>query len=239
MSLLPWLERCVGTRMPDFKQGGAADWMAVKKWSPEYLSAAIGEERADVMAIRDGNVRLKPDGTNASPGNQFNLPDVQIAGALRNIFGSKEGDLRYYLYQKHIAGCSSSLWADLDFPEYGESSEVNLWVGSAGIRAPLHFDLKDNVFVQVYGRKNIDLYSPDDSQFLYQYPQSSVMRHLSHVDLSSVDLSLYPEFSKAVPHSFTLDSGDVLFIPEGWWHSVTSVSASISVSRWFHGPDVK
>lgn len=48
--------------------------------------------------------------------------------------------------------------------------------------------------------------------------------------------SEFPDFwSKAVPAavSVTLDPGDLLFFPPGWWHAMRSEEASFSVSMWF------
>lgn len=32
----------------------------------------------------------------------------------------------------------------------------------------------------------------------------------------------------------TLHAGDVLLIPEGWWHQVSSSAVSIAVNMWWH-----
>lgn len=46
----------------------------------------------------------------------------------------------------------------------------------------------------------------------------------------------YPAFWNMVPAkalSVTLDPGDLLFFPPGWWHAMRSEDVSFSVSMWF------
>ena len=46
----------------------------------------------------------------------------------------------------------------------------------------------------------------------------------------------YPDFWKDVPPramSVTLEPGDLLFFPPGWWHAMRSEETSFSVSMWF------
>lgn len=46
----------------------------------------------------------------------------------------------------------------------------------------------------------------------------------------------FPEFWKhVVPEamSATLEPGDMLFIPPGWWHAMRAEETSFSVSMWF------
>jgi ribosomal protein L16 Arg81 hydroxylase len=47
---------------------------------------------------------------------------------------------------------------------------------------------------------------------------------------------IHPEFwDNVVPHalSVTLEPGDLLFFPPGWWHAMRSEETSFSVSMWF------
>jgi hypothetical protein len=46
----------------------------------------------------------------------------------------------------------------------------------------------------------------------------------------------HPDFwENVVPHALcaTLEAGDLLFFPPGWWHAMRSEQASFSVSMWF------
>jgi ribosomal protein L16 Arg81 hydroxylase len=66
---------------------------------------------------------------------------------------------------------------------------------------------------------------------------SPSMSNTSQVDVfCSSHEAVHPEFwEKVVPHamSATLNPGDMLFFPPGWWHAMRSESTSFSVSMWF------
>ncbi|KAI5834611.1 Clavaminate synthase-like protein [Schizophyllum commune Tattone D] len=69
---------------------------------------------------------------------------------------------------------------------------------------------------------------------------SSMLGNTSRVDVFTCDESAsrreYPHFwEHVVPSasSVTLDAGDVLFFPPGWWHAMRSEATSFSVSMWF------
>jgi hypothetical protein len=56
------------------------------------------------------------------------------------------------------------------------------------------------------------------------------------VDPMAPDLKKYPRFAEAARHaqSTTLEPGDALYIPYGWWHGVESLEPlSILVNYWW------
>ncbi|PYP91103.1 MAG: hypothetical protein DMG65_08870 [Candidatus Angelobacter sp. Gp1-AA117] len=59
-------------------------------------------------------------------------------------------------------------------------------------------------------------------------PRSSVS--LSPVDPESLDFSQYPLMRDVDVLEVTLNPGDLLFVPLGWWHWVKSLEISISLS---------
>lgn len=82
------------------------------------------------------------------------------------------------------------------------------------------------------------LFPPEDRDYLYPtripYEESSVF---SDVNIENPDLTKHPLYSKARPYSIVLDKGDILYVPQHWWHFVKSIDdedglASISVNMW-------
>lgn len=66
------------------------------------------------------------------------------------------------------------------------------------------------------------------------------MSNTSRVDVFSEESSPcreeYPAFwEDVVPnaYSITMEAGDLLFFPPGWWHAMRSEETSFSVSMWF------
>ena len=57
--------------------------------------------------------------------------------------------------------------------------------------------------------------------------------NISPIDVENYDQKEYPLFGEAVYTDVILKPGDSLFIPEGCWHYVRSLSCSFSINFWF------
>lgn len=60
-----------------------------------------------------------------------------------------------------------------------------------------------------------------------------MLSNTSQVDPLNNDWERFPEFSKATMYKCLLEQGEMLFIPEKWWHHVTALDKSFSVSFWW------
>ena len=114
------------------------------------------------------------------------------------------------------------------------------YIGS-GSRTPLHFDLLENLFCVVRGRKRMQLWHPAHGAQLY--PGGGGEPLFSKVDPTNFDPVEFPEFSGAVglAHEVELAAGDALYLPLGWWHAVSTPPGerSISISYWAQQPNDK
>ena len=89
------------------------------------------------------------------------------------------------------------------------------------------------LFVQVYGRKLVRLRSPLETHCVY-----NDIGVYSQVDAAQPDLDAHPSFARTRPFNVLLEPGQALFIPVGWWHHVTALDTSISLSFTnFHWPN--
>jgi jumonji domain-containing protein 7 len=59
------------------------------------------------------------------------------------------------------------------------------------------------------------------------------MAHVFYVNPDSPQLAKYPLFSRATPIEFTINAGELLFLPAFWWHQVQCEDTGISVSFWW------
>ena len=89
----------------------------------------------------------------------------------------------------------------------------------------MHQDLNHILFCQIHGRKRFRL-SPA-MQVPYVYNRKWVF---SPVDPLEPAPSSYPLFERATVLDVTVEAGDVLYIPIGWWHHVSGETPSISIS---------
>ena len=152
-----------------------------------------------------------------------------------------------YLAQHTLVDQLPGLAADFDPPPQAWCdacnkgrgiSRVNVWFGSEGTVTPLHFDSYDNLLVQIVGHKYVRLYAPDQTEFLYA--SSSSEATMAQQNISPVDVEdearwreEFPLFAQAAFTETVLGPGDTLFLPEGHWHYVRSLSPSFSLNFWF------
>ena len=102
----------------------------------------------------------------------------------------------------------------------------NLWLASAGTTAATHFDLSHNLFFQAAGTKKFVLAPPSAHRHLRLHPSW----HGSHLAAQSRPGSHALARLGAV--EATLAAGDVLYLPPGWFHSVTSLTQSVGLNLW-------
>ena len=53
-------------------------------------------------------------------------------------------------------------------------------------------------------------------------------------DIKRPNFKKFSKFKEAVQYKVTLNPGNVLFIPSGWWHQVESLNPSISLNFWWN-----
>ncbi len=135
----------------------------------------------------------------------------------------------YKEFKELLLDLGKPIWRDQD----ARYEEQNLWFGEAGNATPLHHDMAHNFLVQIYGKKRIRLFSPEDTKYLYRQT-SQAKYHLSQIhDIDTLNKKKYPLFKNAVAYEGILHPGETLFIPCGWWHDVRSIDHAISVNFWW------
>jgi hypothetical protein len=206
---------------PLLLKGAAADWPAVKQWSPAYLARIVGD------------VQVTPS---------VGLPDTEVPynhrdKGFRKTMTVQEfvalmgtGD-RCYIDQVSIRKMPG-LERDFDFASLSppDLKDVILWMG-ASTRSGMHYDYVDNLFAQVHGTKLAILAAPEEAGNLHLFPDSHTK---SQVAPEHPDLKAHPRFARAHLMQATLEPGDVLFLPRAWWHYFASSPSSISLACW-HG----
>jgi putative sterol carrier protein len=130
----------------------------------------------------------------------------------------------------------TQLLEQIRYPDYFEPSlfiAPRIWIGPKGTLTPLHRDDTDNLFAQVWGQKSFILAAPHHRPALGTW-STAPQGGLDGCDFNP-DAPDYGRFPAAQDVTFlrvTLEAGDLLFLPEGWFHQVESVSTSLSVNFW-------
>ncbi len=132
----------------------------------------------------------------------------------------------------------TQLLDQIRFPAYFPKNlfiPPRIWIGPRGTLTPLHRDDSDNLFAQVWGEKLFTLAPPHHREALGTW-STSPQGGLEGCDFNP-DAPDYEKFPLARDVSllrFTLEAGDMLFLPEGWFHQVESISTSLSVNFWIN-----
>lgn len=217
----------VSERQPCLIADGLAACDNLRRWTPEYLQAVCGDVPVDVAVSFEG---YSPDVPAADRQKPYRLANVPFREAARWITGAEHADRQLYVPQEPITKFPR-LREDVTFGKPLGESKAHLWFGTANTVGRLHADPSPNMFAQVFGRKEFILYSPDQVKSLY--PRPGMKHRRSLVDPMCPNLEAYPRFADATPIVGTVSAGEILFMPSFWWHHVTSLSVSISVSQWW------
>ncbi|CAH9051459.1 unnamed protein product [Cuscuta epithymum] len=171
--------------------------------------------------------------------NRLKLSDIDQTDSCANEVQ------QYYLAQVPILNAENDdaaqlkcLSEDIHTPEFLQTKSmfsINLWMNSAKTRSSTHYDIYNNLLCVVSGCKQVSLWPPSASPFLYPLPLYGEASNHSAIMLGSPDLSLYPRAKYLEEHSqiVVLQAGDALFIPEGWYHQVDSEDLTIGVNFWW------
>ncbi|XP_030065847.1 tRNA wybutosine-synthesizing protein 5 isoform X1 [Microcaecilia unicolor] len=122
---------------------------------------------------------------------------------------------------------------DIKIPEFFEKEQLFssvFRISSPRLQLWTHYDVMDNLLIQVTGRKRVVLYSPRDAAYLYLMGDKSEV-----LDVDNPDLNKYPLFPKARRYECCLEAGDVLFIPALWFHNTIAEEFGVAVNVfWRH-----
>lgn len=222
-----------------FEQGQPAivtdaltDWQIETRWTPDALARIAKDRRIVSSRADDGRYRFAPSDEGARS-NVFENSEMEFGEAARGLLDPDAGDT-VYVMQQSIPEKLPELLDHVVVPPWieGEHPAINLWFGRR-TATQLHFDHSNNLFAQLYGTKEFTLFAPADSEHLYPYHHDSATSHLSYVDLDAPDLGRHPHFARAVADRFTMQPGELLFLPAFWWHHVRAPGVAVSVNFWW------
>lgn len=216
-------------------------------WSAEQLAAHPSSADTTVSV----HVCAEPDGNMAfAPHRNFSFHTMSLRELVQRAAGGGNwqplvapGE-RYYLRSvganprkepSQLPDAFPGLAPDVKLPqqllpEEGHFSSV-LRVSSGGLQLWTHYDVMDNILLQVTGTKRVVLWPPCEEGNLYVQGSSS---EVVHVD-SPADAQRYPLYGAARRLEVSLGPGDALFIPALWFHNVRSNEFGVSVNVfWRH-----
>jgi ribosomal protein L16 Arg81 hydroxylase len=220
-----FLERYVRGCRPLVITGIARDWPAMTRWSPADLKTRFGHLDVEIQAERnkDPNFEANKLAHNRTTNLGAFVDRVLNGGPTNDYYLTANNEV---LRRPEFAPLLQDIGT---LPDYCDAAALprvsSFWFGPAGTNTPLHHDTIMLLHTQITGRKRWRLISPLETPRLYNYDNV-----FSPVDIDRPDVARFPLFSGVQVLETTLEPGDTMFLPLGWWHQVSSLAVSLSFS---------
>jgi hypothetical protein len=170
----------------------------------------------------------------------FNFRNIQVSLAefLETVLAEdREAPPRAMAVQSEIIPELLPVFAAENRIDLVPAVQPRIWLGNRIHVAP-HFDLMENIACNVAGRRRFTLFPPEQIANLYPGPieLTPAGTPISMVAVVDPDLERYPRYvhAWAAALQVTLDPGDALYLPYGWWHGVESLDGlNILANYWW------
>lgn len=197
------------------------DWPAYSKWNLDYMKEIAGDKEVPLYDDRP----VKHD-------EGFNEPHAQMKMA-DYVELLKSGPTKYRIFLWNILKEVPELQKDFTYPDFGlrlMKGLPMLFFGGQDSHTFMHYDIDlANIFhFHFEGKKQCILFSQDETKFLYKIPHSLITRE--DIDFADPDLEQWPALQYAKGHVAHLEHGNVLYIPEGYWHHMKYITPGFSMS---------
>ena len=107
----------------------------------------------------------------------------------------------------------------------GSPEHPSLWVGGAGTTTTAHYDVMDNAFVQLHGRKRFRLWGPEAARALRVFPDLHPRARKSQRAQEDIAAK-----GPAPDFEVVLEAGDALCVPAFTFHEVEALELSVSLN---------
>ena len=201
--------------------GGIEDWPAFTKWNFEYFKEIAGDKTVPLYDDRP----VKHD-------EGFNQPHAEMKMA-DYIDLLKKEPTRYRIFLWNILKEVPQLQQDYKMPDFGLRIMKGLpmmFFGGEDSYTFMHYDIDlANIFhFHFEGKKECILFGQSENKYLYKVPHSLITRE--DIDFNQPDFDKWPALKNANGHIAHLEHGDVLYIPEGYWHYMRYITPGFSMS---------
>ncbi len=197
------------------------DWPAYSKWNLDYMRSVAGDKTVPLYDDRPVNHE-----------EGFNEPHAQMKmSEYIDLLRSEPTKYRIFLW--NVLKEVPELRKDFNFPDFGLKLMKGLpmlFFGGEGSNTFMHYDIDlANIFhFHFEGKKECILFPQSESKFLYRVPHS-LITHES-IDFSDPDLDKWPALKQVSGYRAYLGHGEVLYMPEGYWHHMKYITPGFSMS---------
>ncbi len=197
------------------------DWPAYSKWSLEYMKEVAGDKT--VPLYDDRSVDFK-DGFN-EPHSTMKMSEYV------DLLKKKPTKFRIFLW--NVLKEVPVLQKDFSFPDFGlrlMKGLPMLFFGGRNSFTFMHYDIDlANIFhFHFEGKKQCILFDQKQNKYLYKIPNSLITRE--DINFANPDFEKWPALKNAKGYIANLEHGNVLYMPEGYWHYMRYITPGFSMS---------
>ncbi|MCT8339620.1 cupin-like domain-containing protein [Flavobacteriaceae bacterium TK19130] len=197
------------------------DWPAYEKWNLEYMRKMAGDK---TVPLYDDRPVTHEEG--------FNQPHAEMKMTEYIDLLQKE-PTRYRIFLWNVLKEVPELQNDYNWPDFGLKLLKGLpmlFFGGQDSYTFMHYDIDlANIFhFHFHGKKRVILFDQQQNDYLYKIPHSLIVRE--DIDFNDPDYDKWPALKKAKGFVGELEHGQVLYMPEGYWHYMRYLTPGFSMS---------
>jgi len=197
------------------------DWPAMSKWDLDYMADVAKD--ITVPLYDDRPVR-HDEGFNQAHAEMKMCEYVDLL---------KREPTQYRIFLWNILREVPQLQKDFSYPDFGLKLLKGLpmmFFGGKNSHTFMHYDIDlANIFhFHFEGKKQVMLFDQSQNDYLYKIPHSLIVRE--DIDFANPDYDKWPALKKAKGFKGDLEHGNVLYMPEGYWHYMRYVTPGFSMS---------
>lgn len=199
---------------------------AAATWTLDYLVAKHPAHKVSVQHCPSGD-----------RSQWWTYEEMELARYIELVRTSPATRGTYYLAEQSVTQVFPRTAHEIPAPTPLVDAAIAEVVAFAGVdtffSAHYHRAPMESMLAQVGGNKQVLLYSPGNFARLRPHPWYSARGNWSRLPMTAST-----DVASAVPakaHACTLAPGEMLFIPQGWFHVVRGVGESVSLTYFFRG----
>ncbi len=197
------------------------DWPAFEKWKLDYINDIAGNK---TVPLYDDRPVSHKDGFNDAHASMKMSEYIQL-------LKSKPTNYRIFLY--NLMKEVPALKNDFKWPDIGlrlVKQLPMLFFGGENSRVFIHYDIdySNILHFHFHGKKRCILFDPEQTPYLYKVPHALISRE--DIDFDNPDFDKWPALKEAKGLVCELNHGEMLYMPEGYWHYMKYLTPGFSMS---------
>ena len=196
-------------------------WPAYSKWNLDYIKAVAGDK---TVPLYDDRPVDHKEGFNEAHATMKMRDYIDLL---------KKEPTKYRIFLWNILKEVPQLQNDFKYPDFGlrlMKTLPMLFFGGTDSHTFMHYDIDlANIFhFHFEGKKQCILFDQKQTKYLYKIPYALITRE--DIDFSNPDFKKWPGLKHTQGWSCHLNHGDILYMPEGYWHYMKYITPGFSMS---------